>query len=197
MSKNTLYWSLGTAVLILICAAIAIVAVSDSGTHASQAAATVPAAQNNATESSPPTTTVTQTQTDTTTQAAAQPAPQTSDAGGGPAPSSSFTGCDQNISVTPDASCQFAENVFYEAWAQYNDGDWSADGGSSVDFDAYSPVTGQTYSVSCVNTAGSAGNVICTNDDAPSAQIMFPASAIWAYTQSEADAYAASADLGP
>lgn len=194
MSRNTLYWSLGTAALILVCAAVAIVAVSKSSTNNGQPA-TVPAAQHGTTQSSPPTATVVTTETTTQT---AQPPPQSSGGESGtPAPSGSFSACDQNISVTQDASCPFAENVFYEAWNQYNAGVWSAQGGSSVDFEAYSPVTGRDYSISCLNSAGSAGNIVCTNDNDPGAQIMFPASSIWAYTQSEADAYAASANLAP
>src|SRR4051794_35676569 len=104
------------------------------------------------------------------------------------APSSStasFTACDPNISAeNGTTSCAFAENVFWEYW-------YFTTSGQGTRFTAYSPSSHIVYEVTC----GGTSPVVCTTDTG--AEIHFPLSAVNAYTQSQADAYAASKDLGP
>jgi hypothetical protein len=102
-----------------------------------------------------------------------------------PSSTASFTACDQNISAkNGTTSCAFAENVFWEYW-------YFTTSGQGTRFTAYSPSTHMVYEVNC----GGTSPVVCTTDTG--AEIHFPVSAIDAYTQSQADAYAASKDLGP
>jgi hypothetical protein len=104
------------------------------------------------------------------------------------APASSggaFTACDRNISAKTGAtSCAFAENVFWEYW-------YFTTSGQGTRFTAYSPSTHIVYEVTC----GGTSPVVCTTDTG--AETHFALNAVNAYTQSQADAYAASRDLGP
>lgn len=94
-----------------------------------------------------------------------------------------FRRCDQNISVRADTTtCRFGENAFYAYW--------TSEQGSSIR--VYSPTTKATYDTSCRH---SAANIVCTTADRGA--VRFSQAAVDAYTQDEADAYAASADLGP
>jgi hypothetical protein len=97
-------------------------------------------------------------------------------------PASTFVACDQNISARRNTtSCPFAENTFYEYWAS---------GEASV-IRAYSPATERTYRLTCRRSA----IVHCTAGDG--AEVRFSSSSVSAYTDSQARAYAAAADLGP
>lgn len=60
-----------------------------------------------------------------------------------PAASSATTSCGGSLSVGPDTSCAFAQNV-YDTY--YNSG-------QSTSIDVYSPVTGQTYGMTCTGSA--------------------------------------------
>lgn len=94
-----------------------------------------------------------------------------------------YTACDQNISVRANTTtCSFGENVFYEYWRS----------GEATTIRAYSPDTHASYSLTC--TPGE-GAVVCTT--ATNAVVRFSQAAVDAYTQSQADAYANAADLGP
>jgi hypothetical protein len=95
--------------------------------------------------------------------------------------SAAFATCDANISVrAATTTCPFAQNIFY--------GYWQPGGG---DFTAYSPVSQRTYDVSCKD-----GNtIVCTAGDG--AEVRFGVRAVDLYDQEQADAYAASHDLGP
>ncbi len=105
-----------------------------------------------------------------------------SDASRARSDASAFVACDPNISARRETtSCPFAENAFYEYWAS----------GGATSVRAYSPSTRRTYRLRC-----SSGTMVrCTAGDG--AEIRFPESAVSAYTDDQAQAYAASADLGP
>jgi len=93
-----------------------------------------------------------------------------------------FVACDANISARrTTTTCPFAENTFYEYWAS----------GEASSISAYSPATQRTYRLECQHGT----TVRCTAGDG--AEVRFPVSAVWAYTDGQAQAYAASADLGP
>jgi hypothetical protein len=96
--------------------------------------------------------------------------------------SSAFVACDSNISARRQTtSCPFAENTFYEYWAS----------GESGTIRAYSPATERSYRLTCRG-----GTMVrCTAGDG--AEVRFSSAAVSAYTDSQARAYAASADLGP
>jgi hypothetical protein len=114
-----------------------------------------------------------------------------------PGQTSSWVGyrpCDPNISATPSASCPFAENVFYEVGTSWMNGQWNTT--QILPLNVYSPTTSQSYPLEC-ELAVVKSVVSCINDSATSSQIAFPLAAILAYTQAEANAYAASHNLGP
>lgn len=96
--------------------------------------------------------------------------------------SARMTACDANISVDAGTTtCAFAGNVFYEYWSS----------GRSSGVSAYSAAAGTFLSTTC--TPGG-GDVTCTTSDG--GLVRFPQSAVDVYTQSAADAYAASHDVG-
>jgi hypothetical protein len=97
-------------------------------------------------------------------------------------PTAGFVFCDANVSAdSTTTSCPFAENVFYAYWKN----------GRSGSFTAYSPATGTTYDVSC--SAGA--TVACTGGNG--AEVHFPAAAVDAYTESQADDFAAHHQTQP
>jgi hypothetical protein len=97
---------------------------------------------------------------------------------------SAMRSCDANIEARrATTSCRFAENVFYGFWKAQDEGDDA--------FTAYSPVTKQSYPMSC--TTGM--TVVCRAGDG--AEVRFPMAAVRAYTADDAARYAASHDLGP
>ena len=95
----------------------------------------------------------------------------------------SYTNCAGSVSVKSDTTtCEFGNNTFYEYWTS----------GQSSSLSVYSPVTGRTYATEC----GSEGaEIVCRDDDG--GEVKFPQSAVDAYSQSQADSYAADHDLGP
>jgi hypothetical protein len=108
-----------------------------------------------------------------------------------PAPASnsgSLRPCDQNISADAETSCGFASNTFYEYW-KATDGDPET-GQRSVD--VWSPTTQQSYRQVCDDDGS---EVSCTHLNGD--EVQFSVASVRAYTQQEADAYAASASLGP
>jgi hypothetical protein len=104
--------------------------------------------------------------------------PQTSDQGSG----GSSTQCDANISVS-GSECRFAENTFYEYWSNQ---------GTST-FPVYSPADHTSYTVNC-NSSGGEIQCVAANQGAV---VTFSAASVAAYTQSEANSYASSHNLGP
>lgn len=98
-----------------------------------------------------------------------------------PAPAPTFTACDSNITVrTATTSCAFAQNVFFEYWA-----------GSGDAISAYSPTTRATYELDCNGVS----RIACTTTGG--AEVRFSQSAVDAYTDDQAEAYASRTDLGP
>ncbi|MFN2617845.1 MAG: hypothetical protein ABR581_12105 [Thermoleophilaceae bacterium] len=94
-----------------------------------------------------------------------------------------FKGCDPNVSVNAaSTTCPFGENVFYEYWKS----------GRAGSITVYSPSTRQTYLASCTQTGG---EVLCAT--AQGAGVRFSSASVDAYTQGQADRYAATHDLGP
>jgi hypothetical protein len=99
-----------------------------------------------------------------------------------PAATSEFAACDANISVrAATTTCPFAQNVFYAYWAS----------GQAAAIRAYSPASLTTYALSCVTGSW----VRCSGGDR--AEIRFSQAAVEAYSDAQAAAYAARADLGP
>jgi hypothetical protein len=89
-----------------------------------------------------------------------------------PTTTGSLTACDQNISAGPATTCPFAKNVFV---AYYHD--YRANGEQpSNTITASSPVTHQTYSMSCTNDGTT---VNCTGGN--NAFVTFPFHAIQVY----------------
>jgi post-segregation antitoxin (ccd killing protein) len=108
-----------------------------------------------------------------------------------PAPSTASPGltsraCDQNISASQDASCPLAENVFYELWEQSN-AEPVANTNQTVD--AYSPASQQTFAFTC---DADSETLTCVSDSDSSDVVTFSNSAVYDYTQADANAYAKS-----
>jgi hypothetical protein len=78
-------------------------------------------------------------------------------------------------------SCDFANNVF---WMFY-------EARPEQVFPVYSPATRKSYEVTCV------GESVMTCTGGAGAKVRFPMSAVEAYSESDATAYANSHDLGP
>ena len=92
--------------------------------------------------------------------------------------------CDANVSGTSDISCPFAENTFYEYF--------KATHGNLTDatVQVWSPTTKRYYTEDC----SAAESIECVHGNG--SEVRLSRSAIAAYTQAEASAYAATADLG-
>jgi hypothetical protein len=98
-----------------------------------------------------------------------------------PKAKSAFSQCDDNVeALKGTTSCAFAENVFYEFY----------ENSPEPVFPVYSPSTGATYSMSCTVES----RVTCTGGNG--AEVRFPLSAVQAYTDAAARAYANSHDVG-
>jgi hypothetical protein len=96
--------------------------------------------------------------------------------------------CDQNIWANANTSCDFASNTFYEYW--------QATGGEprpvEQSVEAWSPVTQRSYTQICTNDGHEVDCTHNTNDE-----VQFSSASVMAYTQPEANTYAASGKLGP
>jgi hypothetical protein len=98
---------------------------------------------------------------------------------GRPAQRRQWRSCDANIRAKiGTTSCAFAENVFYGYWRAAQAGDDA--------FQAYSPMTGRDYPMTC--TSGT--EVICRAGDG--AAVRFARAAAEAYTSEAAAAYCSS-----
>lgn len=90
-----------------------------------------------------------------------------------------FVACDPNIRAKAGTTtCAFAQNVFYEYWYSWNYAELEA-------FAAYSPAADEWFDMTCTG----AGTVRCTAGDG--GEVRFPMSAVVAYTEHNANAYAA------
>ncbi|HWV83930.1 MAG TPA: hypothetical protein VNZ62_00660 [Capillimicrobium sp.] len=97
--------------------------------------------------------------------------------------SARYASCDANISVLRETTtCGFAQNVFYEYWL--ND--------RSAVVEAYSPAVGEVFTTRCRE-----GFVRVTCSTSDGGRVRFPVAAVDAYTEEQAAAYAAGAELGP
>ncbi len=95
-------------------------------------------------------------------------------------PGPAYVQCDANIRVrAATTTCSFAQNVFYGYWV------------AGDSFSAYSPATRQAYAMSC----DEGSTIVCRAGDG--GEVRFAARAVELYSQSQADAYVASHDLGP
>lgn len=100
----------------------------------------------------------------------------------GAAPAGQWMSCDANISAqTPGTTCEFASNLFYEYWS----------GGQVPSVSAYSPASGTFDAASCIP---SGETIRCSSPDG--ASVRFSQSALDAYSQSQADRYAATHEVG-
>ena len=93
-----------------------------------------------------------------------------------------FASCEGFVEALAETtSCDFANNVF---WTFY-------EARPEQVFPVYSPVTGKSYEVTC------GGDSVVTCTGGAGAKVRFPMSAVEAYTERDATAYADSHDLGP
>jgi hypothetical protein len=93
-----------------------------------------------------------------------------------------MSACDSNISVDPrTTTCPFANNVFWEYWT----------GGQVAEVSAWSTALQRYVDVTCQ----SGERVVCAGREG--SRISFPESAVEAYSQSQADDYASSHEVGP
>jgi hypothetical protein len=101
---------------------------------------------------------------------------------GQPKTKSGFSDCGGGVeALSGTTSCAFAQNVFYYFY----------EASPEREFPVYSPATGGTYFMSC------AGESVVTCTGGNGAEVRFPMSAVRAYTEADARAYANSHDLGP
>jgi hypothetical protein len=91
--------------------------------------------------------------------------------------------CDPNIVARVDTTtCTFAQNVFWVYWTS----------GEASPISVYSPAVHRSFRVSCTNDGV---GVACTSRD--DGGVRFSVAALDAYSQAQAEAYAANHDLGP
>lgn len=97
--------------------------------------------------------------------------------------------CTPSVVANRDTSCAFAENAFYQAFK-------SADSGrQSFSLEVYSPVTHKNYELGCEHS----GRLLIGCVSSPTSDgiyLSFPQAAIVAYTELDAEKYAASHDVG-
>jgi hypothetical protein len=99
-----------------------------------------------------------------------------------PTPSTTFSSCGGGVEArVGTTSCDFAQNVFYEFFKN----------SPLRQFPVYSPATGMKYQMQCV------GESLVTCSGGTNAEVRFPMSAVLAYTQADASAYANSHNVGP
>lgn len=101
-----------------------------------------------------------------------------------PAPTApAFIHCDPNIQVRESTTtCGFAENVFWHYWTS----------GGSDSHQVWSPATQSTFETTCRSDGE---QVVCTTSE--DGVVKFPQTAVDLYSQTQANAYAYSHDLGP
>lgn len=96
--------------------------------------------------------------------------------------------CDANISVKPKSTtCAFAQNAFFSYWVEYDSPGSLAD---SSGYPVYSAALGRMLTLNCSGTE----EIVCQGGDG--AYVKFSASAVRAYTRSNAERYLSYADTG-
>lgn len=94
-----------------------------------------------------------------------------------------YRACDPNIEARTDTTtCAFAQNAFWVYWTS----------GETSPISVYSPAVQRSFRIRCTNDGV---GVACTGRDGSG--VRFPVAALVAYSQDQADAYAANHDLGP
>lgn len=92
-----------------------------------------------------------------------------------------YASCDANISAKAGTTtCPFAQNAFYEYWSSNR----------STELSVYSPTTGSTYATHCT---ANGDEVVCRTDS--DGEVRFSQAAVDAYSQDQADRYAATHQL--
>jgi hypothetical protein len=100
-----------------------------------------------------------------------------------PTARSGYVSCDANIEVkAATTTCAFAQNAFWHYWTS----------GESDAIQVYSPAARSTFDVSCTVRDSQIG---CSTTDG--GEVRFSQAALDLYSQTQADAYAGSHDLGP
>jgi hypothetical protein len=95
-----------------------------------------------------------------------------------------FVDCDPNIEArVATTTCPFAQNVFWTYWTS---------GESNNPLQVWSPAAHASFTTTCERGGA---QVLCTTSD--NAAVKFSQAALDRYSQSQADAYASSHDLGP
>jgi hypothetical protein len=101
-----------------------------------------------------------------------------------PAPPSGYSHCDSNIEIkTATTTCAFAQNTFWHYWSSAR----------ASQLHVYSPAAATTFAAWCA--VSSSLSVRCTTSDG--GEVRFPQAAVDRYSQSQANAYGATHDLGP
>ena len=95
-----------------------------------------------------------------------------------------------NISATQDVSYALANNVFYQYWKAIQ----NSSGTTSLS--AWSSGTDAWYGADC-SADGATVTCLISGTTDPNAEVQFPQSAVNAYTQAAANAYAATPNAGP
>jgi hypothetical protein len=91
--------------------------------------------------------------------------------------------CDPNVEALAETTtCPFAQNTFWSYWTAKR----------ADSFDVWSPASQSSFTMSC---SSDGMQVVCAAADG--GKVRFPDSAVAAYSQDQADAYAADHDLGP
>src|SRR5215207_6016211 len=99
-------------------------------------------------------------------------------------PAEAFVNCDPNIQAKAETTtCPFAENVYWTYWTS---------GESSSPFQVWSPAAHASFATTCESDGA---RVSCTTSD--NATVTFSQAAVDLYSQTQADAYGSSHDLGP
>jgi hypothetical protein len=96
--------------------------------------------------------------------------------------------CDTNIVANANTSCGFAENAFYEYYKAH------PANGKGVSITVHSPSTSKDYELGCEISKGLIGCI--SSPTSKGIYISFPEAAIDEYTETQAEAYASTHDVG-
>jgi len=101
-----------------------------------------------------------------------------------PRATDAFVNCDANIQAKAETTtCPFAQNTFWTYWTS---------GESSSPVQVWSPAAQASFATTCESDGA---RVSCTTSD--NATVTFSQAAVDLYSQTQADAYGSSHDLGP
>jgi hypothetical protein len=97
--------------------------------------------------------------------------------------------CDPQIVANSATSCAFAENAFYETYKT------GASGQKSFTVEVYSPTTHKDYELGCARSADQLIGCV-SSPTSDGIYVAFSEAAITAYTETQANAYAATREVG-